>query len=725
MLCGCTIVSLQEALKHTTSINHDQLHKIHNLYSTGKTVCYTEESKKELNCYVERVFKEVQASMVELEEAEQIAKRIGLKILAVEPEAKLRVFGSMSNACGLRNSDVNLNIFHPKPLSFITSLMCSLKDTTPKQNESMEVTLKINDTFLPHLFCHSNSFSVRIYFNEAASCNTCELIKHYVSLDQRVLPLVIFFKAWARYCHMDDPNNEGLPSYIYIIMVIFFLQRPTSQPPVLPILHKMVEWKGSEEKILEEMLKVQWQSDNKTTCGVLLEQMLRFFCFQFDFAAFVISINGTMSRQKDEFTKYWMAVEDPFVVSDKVTYHIANKTTKNYILLNLLQLHRYLQNSTSSLPKHSPVNNSNHKYSLSASLTCFFSAIQPTQWPPVLYEKRDLVMNDMSIPPLRPLPSLSLKLIELLDFTLAANSDLNAMSSWDLEERSQLVQEIEDLITTIQDPAINFSNCKLSLFGSSINGFGRKDSDLDLMVAIDNSSKYKVLRSIYQCLKCSEAFSRVVFIAKTRVPVLKTTHVASGKECDVSCYQDLAAFNSRLLKTYCSIDRRCFILGHALKSLTKMAGIADASRGTLSSYSYLIMLIFFLQQTSPPVLPCLQTWHEGAKPLRKVDCHNTWFFEDLDEINKKWKSTNNKTPGELWLEFLHFYAWKFDYDLMVVSIRQVEALSKLDKKSFKSTLSIEDPFELYDLGFVQPFDHPSFRSVVVDVQCFRNKRKEN
>lgn len=34
--------------------------------------------------------------------------------------------------------------------------------------------------------------------------------------------------------------------------------------------------------------------------------------------------------------------------------------------------------------------------------------------------------------------------------------------------------------------------------------------------------------------------------------------------------------------------------------------IGDASRGSLSSYAYILMVLYFLQQRNPPVIPVLQ-----------------------------------------------------------------------------------------------------------------------
>ena len=67
-----------------------------------------------------------------------------------------------------------------------------------------------------------------------------------------------------------------------------------------------------------------------------------------------------------------------------------------------------------------------------------------------------------------------------------------------------------------------------------------------------------------------------------------------------------ATHNTGLLQAYSQIDERCRMLGYAVKKIAKTMHINDASQQTLSSYAYVLMVIFFLQKREPAVLPCLQ-----------------------------------------------------------------------------------------------------------------------
>lgn len=48
------------------------------------------------------------------------------------------------------------------------------------------------------------------------------------------------------------------------------------------------------------------------------------------------------------------------------------------------------------------------------------------------------------------------------------------------------------------------------------------------------------------------------------------------------------------------------VLGYMIKRFSKICHIGDASKGSLSSYAYTLLVIYFLQRCDPPVLPVLQ-----------------------------------------------------------------------------------------------------------------------
>ena len=68
----------------------------------------------------------------------------------------------------------------------------------------------------------------------------------------------------------------------------------------------------------------------------------------------------------------------------------------------------------------------------------------------------------------------------------------------------------------------------------------------------------------------------------------------------------LACLNTELLLAYSLIDKRLRPMVYCIKHWIKQRQINNPYRGYLSSYTYTLMTIQFLQTCTPPVLPCLQ-----------------------------------------------------------------------------------------------------------------------
>ena len=88
----------------------------------------------------------------------------------------------------------------------------------------------------------------------------------------------------------------------------------------------------------------------------------------------------------------------------------------------------------------------------------------------------------------------------------------------------------------------------------------------------------------------------------------------------------LAVHNTRLLKCYADFDPRVRPVIFAVKHWASRRGIKDASFGFLSTYSFVLLVIFFLQVgVSPPVLPHLQSRElvaaaEGEELQKRLPC---------------------------------------------------------------------------------------------------------
>ena len=59
-----------------------------------------------------------------------------------------------------------------------------------------------------------------------------------------------------------------------------------------------------------------------------------------------------------------------------------------------------------------------------------------------------------------------------------------------------------------------------------------------------------------------------------------------------------------------------------------MCDIGDASRGSLSSYAYTLLALFFLQQRNPPVIPVLQEVNSLIHSFScSADTKDTFFIK--------------------------------------------------------------------------------------------------
>ncbi|XP_028331788.1 terminal uridylyltransferase 7-like isoform X2 [Gouania willdenowi] len=194
----------------------------------------------------------------------------------------------------------------------------------------------------------------------------------------------------------------------------------------------------------------------------------------------------------------------------------------------------------------------------------------------------------------------------------------------------------------------------------------------------------------------------ITAITTAKVPILKFCHVQSGLEGDISLYNTLALHNTRMLASYAAIDRRVKVLCYVMKVFAKMCDIGEASRGSLSSYAYTLMVLFFLQQRNPPVIPVLQEIYDGEKkPQVLVDGWNVYFFDDLKNLPSRWPmcGKNTETVGELWLGLLRFYTEEFDFREHIVCVRQRARITTFRKQWSTKPICIEDPFDLnHNLG---------------------------
>ncbi|KAM5353253.1 hypothetical protein ACJZ2D_016851 [Fusarium nematophilum] len=277
------------------------------------------------------------------------------------------------------------------------------------------------------------------------------------------------------------------------------------------------------------------------------------------------------------------------------------------------------------------------------------------------------------------------------------------------ENRKKLVSKLEKIFND-EWPG---HDIRVHLFGSSGNLLCSDDSDVDICI----TTPWHDLEGVCMIadLLARRGMEKVVCISAAKVPIVKIWDPELGLACDMNVNNTLALENTRMVRTYIDIDPRVRELAMIVKYWTRRRIVNDAAfGGTLSSYTWICLIIAFLQLRSPPVLPAL---HQLPHKLPRPDGAMPDFADDLKKLDGFGKK-NKSTIAELLFQFFRFYAHEFDYDKHVLSVRLGKLVTKHEKKwhyAINNQLCVEEPFNTSrNLG--NTADEYSFRGLHMELR---------
>ncbi|CAL7941676.1 unnamed protein product [Xylocopa violacea] len=265
-----------------------------------------------------------------------------------------------------------------------------------------------------------------------------------------------------------------------------------------------------------------------------------------------------------------------------------------------------------------------------------------------------------------------------------------------------------------------FPKYGLFLVGSTMNGFGSDNSDVDMCLLVrrtemdQRNEAIGYLEQILKCLKRCDFIEQLELI-QAKVPILKFHDSIQNLEVDLNCNNAVGIRNTHLLYCYSRIDWRVRPLVLVVKLWAQSQDINDAKNMTISSYSLALMVIHFLQcGINPPVLPCLHSLYED-KFAPHTDIHCIDIQEELDISSSVLRPKNRQSLGELFVEFFRYYV-RFDFNQYAISVRLANKIPIEECRRARSYKN--DPHQWKYLCIEEPFDLTNTARSVYDPDVF-------
>ncbi|KAG0369749.1 hypothetical protein BC939DRAFT_506283 [Gamsiella multidivaricata] len=261
------------------------------------------------------------------------------------------------------------------------------------------------------------------------------------------------------------------------------------------------------------------------------------------------------------------------------------------------------------------------------------------------------------------------------------------------DRRTRLVKKIENILHA-EWPG---QDIKAEPFGSTVNDLGTSSSDVDICI-ITSWTGLKNVQMLANAFR-KHGMQKVFCVPRAKVPIVKMWDPELHLSCDMNINTSLGLLNTKMIKTYVAIDPRVRPFAMIIKHWARRRVLNDAANGgTISTYTWICIVINFLQMRSPPILPKLHKIpHALSEDNQVVNGNNTSFCQDLESL-EGFGLPNKETLGGLLYAFFRRFAIEFDYDNYVVSMREGCYLTKESKgwhlpgKQYK-LFCVEEPFD--------------------------------
>lgn len=256
-----------------------------------------------------------------------------------------------------------------------------------------------------------------------------------------------------------------------------------------------------------------------------------------------------------------------------------------------------------------------------------------------------------------------------------------------------------------------FPLSKVLPFGSSVNSFGKIESDIDLVIMDSDIKKNATSRLIYhgKCMSNSRTqiqrnieilgdllqlflpgCSRVKRITQARVPIVKYSQDFVGVECDLAVSNETAVNMSELLYIFGNFDYRVRPLVFTIKMWANQNNLTNDTPGRwITNFSLTLLVLFYLQQEQiiPPIQMLVKQATNGDVRITNEGINCT-FLRDISKLSRV--VTNTKSLDQLLLGFFDYYA-SFDFHTNAISLNFGKTINKPEY----SALYIVNPLEVH------------------------------